>query len=137
MRKHAGQEALQDAARQIENEEKQERARLQVQLLRVIPACLRDGQVHCMSAHLTAAVASSDSQLCISLTEMYCCCTSVWSQAHCNAVSYLPMLRLMQDQDDRRKQTRQARLKALRARGSGSFGRMQPAWQHAAACTSN
>ena len=71
MRKHAGQEALQDAARQIENEEKQERARLQVKLLRVILACLRDGQVHCMSAHLTAvpAVASSDSQLCISLTE--------------------------------------------------------------------
>ncbi|KAA6420245.1 MAG: heat shock STI-like [Trebouxia sp. A1-2] len=69
MRKHACQEALQDAERQIENEEKQERARLQ-------------------------------------------------------------------DQDDRRKQTRQARLKVLRACGSGSFDRMQPTWQHAAACTS-
>ncbi len=70
MRKHACQEALQDAERQIENEEKQERARLQVKLLRVIPVCLRDGQLHCMSAHLTAvpADASSDSQLCISLT---------------------------------------------------------------------
>ncbi len=51
MRKHACQEALQDAERQIENQEKQERARLQVKLLRVIPACLRDGQVRCMSAH--------------------------------------------------------------------------------------
>ncbi|KAL0049465.1 hypothetical protein WJX82_003033 [Trebouxia sp. C0006] len=70
MRKHACQEALQDAERQTENGEKQERARLQ-------------------------------------------------------------------DQDDRRKQTRQARLKALRANGRGSFDRMQPAWQHAAACTSN
>ncbi|DBA90606.1 TPA: hypothetical protein ACH3X1_003839 [Trebouxia sp. C0004] len=70
MRKHACQEALQDAERQIENEEKQERARLQ-------------------------------------------------------------------DQDDKRKQTRQARLKALRVCASGSFDRMQPAWKHAVACTSN
>ncbi len=54
MRKHACQEALQDAERQTENEEKQERARLQVKLLRVMPACLRNGPVHCMSAHLTA-----------------------------------------------------------------------------------
>lgn len=69
MRKHACQEALQDAERQIENEEKQERARLQVKLLHVIPACLRDGQMHCMSARITAvpAVAASDSQLCICL----------------------------------------------------------------------
>ena len=63
MRKHACQEALQDAERQIENEEKQERGRLQVKLVCVIPACLRDGQVHRMSPHLTAvpAVAASDS----------------------------------------------------------------------------